>query len=554
MLGSVMAMFFIMAATDIFLYSHQESDPGKNRKISNTSIFQSGDIVLGGLFPVHKSSKDGCEELRSHDVVQFTQAMIFAIDEVNNDTTLLPDVSLGFQIFDYCSKDVIALQKASIFLNTCPALLDINAPVVGVIGPYSSSIAIQVSNLLGLFKIPHISYGATSPLFSDKNRFKFFLRTVPSDRIRALAIAESLAMSGTKYVSVLHSEGDFGHGGAKYFSQEANARGICLALTRELPSVDSSQEIAEAVRALVKKRTAQVVVLFCTKSHIKELLRTTKELGEKDWFLWLIGGDSSETHVYLNGNEDMAENIIIFAPRSERSPAFEDWKGRTDGSRNPWVVELKKKINAKRGKFFNYNMHHDGPPDFVSENGEKFLTASHAQNVIIAVYTFAYALDDLLRTYCVNQVNASVALIPWYFCIQEKASNGEELLRFMKLQSFISTGRKIRFDESGDIIAEYELLRPMKDITGMWSFTKVGEWNHELSQRFAAPARFVLSNQSQDIFPKTSCTVPCGIGEIKILKDSCCWNCMKCKANEMTVEEYTKCMPCQPGSKVRTPL
>lgn len=44
-------------------------------------------------------------------------------------------------------------------------------PIVGLIGPGSSSVAIQVQNLLQLFNIPQIAYSATSMDLSDKVMF-----------------------------------------------------------------------------------------------------------------------------------------------------------------------------------------------------------------------------------------------------------------------------------------------------------------------------------------------------------------------------------------------
>lgn len=55
----------------------------------------------------------------------------------------------------------------------CPAeagslLVQGKKPIVGLIGPGSSSVAIQVQNLLQLFNIPQIAYSATSMDLSDK--------------------------------------------------------------------------------------------------------------------------------------------------------------------------------------------------------------------------------------------------------------------------------------------------------------------------------------------------------------------------------------------------
>lgn len=49
-------------------------------------------------------------------------------------------------------------------------LLQGKKPIVGLIGPGSSSVAIQVQNLLQLFNIPQIAYSATSMDLSDKVR------------------------------------------------------------------------------------------------------------------------------------------------------------------------------------------------------------------------------------------------------------------------------------------------------------------------------------------------------------------------------------------------
>lgn len=49
-------------------------------------------------------------------------------------------------------------------------LMQTKKPIVGLIGPGSSSVAIQVQNLLQLFNIPQIAYSATSMDLSDKVR------------------------------------------------------------------------------------------------------------------------------------------------------------------------------------------------------------------------------------------------------------------------------------------------------------------------------------------------------------------------------------------------
>lgn len=80
-------------------------------------------------------------------------------------------------------------------------------PIAGVIGPGSSSVAIQVQNLLQLFDIPQIAYSATSIDLSDKTLYKYFLRVVPSDILQARAMLDIVKKYNWTYVSAVHTEG-----------------------------------------------------------------------------------------------------------------------------------------------------------------------------------------------------------------------------------------------------------------------------------------------------------------------------------------------------------
>jgi hypothetical protein len=160
-------------------------------------------IFFGGLFPVHapkpgmisidpnkiisNATQDeenffinNCGEIKKERGIQRLEAMLYAIDLINNDTKLLKNVKLGVKIFDTCDRDTIALDKCLNFLNDrfllntkdiaddflCedddeghvyhPRRNDMaiyKRQIVGVIGAASSSVSVQVANLLRLFKV-----------------------------------------------------------------------------------------------------------------------------------------------------------------------------------------------------------------------------------------------------------------------------------------------------------------------------------------------------------------------------------------------------------------
>lgn len=170
------------------------------QRLSTVSLVQSrlhteavlipGDIVLGGLFPVHeKGGGTPCGPNIYHRGVQRLEAMLFAVDKINREDSLLPGITLGVHILDTCGRDTYALNQSLHFVRASLSNIDISVlecgdrstprvkktasagPIFGVIGGSYSSVSLQVANLLRLFHIPQISPASTAKALSDKTRY-----------------------------------------------------------------------------------------------------------------------------------------------------------------------------------------------------------------------------------------------------------------------------------------------------------------------------------------------------------------------------------------------
>lgn len=94
---------------------------------------------------------------------QFAQAMIFTIDEINNSTNLLPEILLGYKIYDACAsiarsvKVALALangnQVESSLKGPCPK----PAQVQAIMGETASSPCMAIATVIGPFHIPLVS-------------------------------------------------------------------------------------------------------------------------------------------------------------------------------------------------------------------------------------------------------------------------------------------------------------------------------------------------------------------------------------------------------------
>ncbi len=193
-----------------------------------------GDIIIGALFSVHhqppadKVHERKCGAVREQYGIQRVEAMIHTLDRINADPKILPNVTLGCEIRDSCWHSAVALEQSIEFIRDSLVAADESEeagggakcadsgatpmkgkkPIVGLIGPGSSSVAIQVQNLLQLFNIPQIAYSATSMDLSDKSLYKYFMRVVPSDAQQARAMVDIVKRYNWTYVSAIHTEGE----------------------------------------------------------------------------------------------------------------------------------------------------------------------------------------------------------------------------------------------------------------------------------------------------------------------------------------------------------
>jgi ABC-type branched-subunit amino acid transport system substrate-binding protein len=80
--------------------------------------------------------------------------------------------------------------------------------------------------VLGVLKVPVISYWATSDELSDKSEYKYFSRTIPSDMLQVKAIVDFLDYLNWTYVSIVYTDELYGRSGFELLKKEAATHGI----------------------------------------------------------------------------------------------------------------------------------------------------------------------------------------------------------------------------------------------------------------------------------------------------------------------------------------
>lgn len=77
-----------------------------------------GDIIIGALHMVHERSEERiCGPIMPQGGIQALETMLYTIDVINNDSHLLPGITLGVLAKDDCDRDIYGLEQAVDFIK-----------------------------------------------------------------------------------------------------------------------------------------------------------------------------------------------------------------------------------------------------------------------------------------------------------------------------------------------------------------------------------------------------------------------------------------------------
>ena len=494
-------------------------------------------VVLGGLFPIHRANKQTGAQSCSEDLhllgFERMEAMRFAIDLVNRQGTI-PGVTLAFEMRDTCSSTDLTKQHVARFVNRaiddgdqCGATPSAHASaglgISGVVGASSSRVSAAAASLLGLFKIPQISYASTSAILSDKSRFPYFLRTLPPDNVQAQAISSLLDALNISYFSLIYSAGSYGYQGAADVREQVRMHNAkrnrsepgqltCIAVDEAIGTERSSQgEIYEAALKALEdhaSRRANVLVSFVgayastsffavASSLAARAAMDPDEVSKEDLSeirmsndqLWITSDSWSNRPELLQpfllplirGSLGVTPRSHIIRNFTNHFLSLHPDSNPAGPTYNPWL-----------SKFWTFIFRCD--PDIRNHTlrrlcrrfQAKFIAAQYEQNnkvafVIDAVLAFAHALREFQKDECGRRYRGVCSGMLSTRSGRQRAINGEKLVHYLLKSTYTSSaGVPVSFTEHGDLAtAQYDITNVQVDpLTGEGRHAKVGEWEH----------------------------------------------------------------------------
>ena len=504
-----------------------------------------GDIMLGGLFSIRQETSEGhCGEITKR--VAYAYAMIYAIESINNDSNLLPNISLGYDIRDYCANITNASRITYKMFQetTCTNATQGKTgkrPIVAIIGPTESTTALVISGFLEMLNVSTLSTTTSSALSS--HTYKHLYRTMPPDTFLAKAVADIIVHFNWTYVAAIGVDDAYGRYGVWSLIKEAGHKNgsFCVAITEFIPHRGAqSTNTKDIVTKLRRHENIRVIILWMYGAILKDFLR---EVGRQNLSgrVWIL----SDIVFSLNVNELSASDSVFmplygsiaFQPHDFQDEGFKEYmKALLSNDANKqnlpeWWNDILTLIgNYSAGKH-NLTQKGNQQEESCVQNIVNDMYSSYVPFVIDSVYSVAHALGTLTQT--INLTDE----------VQERPN----LQKLLSIVNFTGLTGSIIFDDFGDRrYAFYDIINFQKHGAGLKQVI-VGKWQ---------PRKGLYLNETSGWnsrtvrFPKSDCMAQCSAGTRKSTTSPCCWQCIPCPRGTINPDPGAQtCAECPRGKR-----
>ncbi|KAJ6652375.1 hypothetical protein lerEdw1_011605 [Lerista edwardsae] len=539
------------------------------------ALERGGDILIGGLFPLHlHMSSHGliipftgtprstyCQkstqpqkpllnspfgpasgDLSSHPsslsfwFYKYIQTMIFAVEEINQNPNLLPNITLGFQIFDSCETVSRALVGTMQFLTGRPKAIPNfrcrnHPPQAGIIGEAGITESRTIARVLNLYWYSQISYFATGPVTNDGSRFPSFFRTLPSNKLQARGLAQLVIHFAWQWVGLLASDEEYGKQGIDIVQEEIAKRRVCVAFSHLLPTLPDAASIPRIIRSMAESK-ARVIVTFCGAEALSLLLQLyQKGVAGRVWLC-----SEAISHISIFRNEkvwQMLSGSLVISTHKEQVPGLREFLLQLQPSPKDvfsqefwskvfncwWDTSAVKREGGARQCTGKENLG-DGNNAFLSMPG-----LGMSFNIHNAVYAIAHSLHNMAQEEprgpkaLVNKMQAS----PW------------KLFQYLRKVHFKNTvGAEVSFDDHGDPPAIFDVLN-----THFSNVVQVGQITFSVSgaEDLKINNTAIRWTGGGTETPNSVCTPSCHPGFHKSHRSgeaTCCFDCTPCAKGEIS--------------------
>ncbi|XP_070591690.1 vomeronasal type-2 receptor 26-like [Erythrolamprus reginae] len=162
-------------------------------------------------------------------------ALMFAVMEVNRDPILLPNITLGFRIYDnqkmerkvfFFSLSLLSTRRQMVPGYKC----DRKDPLLSVIGGHNPTSSRQMASIFSSFKVPQLGVGIEE--IGDRRAYPSFFRINPQESAQYEGLVQLLLHFQWNWVGLVANKDDGGERFVSSLVPKLKEKEICLAFTQ----------------------------------------------------------------------------------------------------------------------------------------------------------------------------------------------------------------------------------------------------------------------------------------------------------------------------------
>nr|XP_056720640.1 vomeronasal type-2 receptor 26-like [Euleptes europaea] len=504
---------------------------------------------------------------------QHILALVFAVNKINENVKILPNITLGFHIYDSYHDAKMTyratldlLFKGHTFVPNYKCGIQKN--VIGVIGGISSDTSSFMADILSVYKIPQITYGSFATNY--ETRFPPFYHMAPNEYLQYQGIVRLLLHFRWIWVGLIAANDENGEHFLQTLESLFSKNGICSAFiersTKHSYTVLSGEIFDQSVNIhpLFMESEANAIVVHGEITSITWVaftimvaLRIDPQYKEKNFpgKVWITTAQVDFiVNIFLRGWDiQMFHGALSFTVHSSELLAFREFLQKI----NPFWTKDDGFLQdfweqAFDCLFPDSNMQTQFPGTCTEDQRLGSLPGTlfemsmtgHSYSIYNAVYSMVHALHAMASSRLKHTVMGK--------------RNTLEHLKVEQLQFFLrrisfnnSAGDEIVFNERGELMAGFDIMNLVTFPNNSYVKVKVGKLDPQApsgKEMIIHIERMVWHKNLTQVPPFSLCNEKCKPGYSRKRKEGekfCCYTCALCPEGKMSnQEDIDYCVTC----------
>ncbi|XP_061447451.1 vomeronasal type-2 receptor 26-like [Rhineura floridana] len=503
---------------------------------------------------------------------QHVLSLMFTVKEINENSEILPNITLGFHIYENYLDAKMTYQNMLNLLCCQERIVpnyncDTGKKMITVIGGMDWETSLHIATILGIYKTPQVTYSLLAPTVSDKTKLPFLYQMVPSEDYQYDGIVQLLQHFQWNWIGLIVTDDDKGETSLQHLIAKLSQNGICTALTYRIPVMKYFADMVNNFY-LTKGETfslskASAVNVFVVNADIQTMLGLSCYIGLERFGemnatdvgkVWIMTAHwSFEVQVLQRDFEiDVFHGALSLAIHSSEVIGFQhflhDLKLHSTQTDSLARVFWEKAF----GCLFQGGDNEagcTGEEQLESLPGPLFEMSMTGQSYSIynAVYAVAHALHAMSS--CRSNHRAVV----------EGNTMEPEILHTWQLHPFLqrvafnnSAGDTIAFDEDGVLAAGFDIINWVTFPNKSFLRVKLGRMDPQapLGREFTINEDIIMWHMVHNqVLPLSVCNDNCHPGYRRSKREGepfCCYDCVLCPEGKISdKKDMDDCFKCQ---------